>query len=381
MGVIRNKIPWDLRQRGLKDSQRHAKKIKQAIRKNLHKIISEESIITTDGKRTTKVPVRYLDSYHFKHGKPQDGIAHGDGNVNDVLRPGKQADQPGGNEPGNQPGNELYETEISVEELTAMMIDDLGLPWIEDKDRKEVISTHIEYTDLRKKGPFSNWAKRQTILENIKRNARDGGSPEFGNLKDEDMRFRSWNEHIERHSNAVVYLMMDRSGSMDDHKRYLCKATFWWLCRFLEKLYDNVEIVFIAHDVEAKVVPEKDFFTISNDGGTRCSSAYELCWNDIKASRPENAWNVYCFHFSDGDNGNDNDRCKSIVEEMLQRVNMFAYGEVAWENNKWQEKSGLITALKSISNPHLIATVMTTKSDVYSTLKLFLKKEMGTEQK
>lgn len=376
MGVLKNKIPWDLRGRGQRDSQRHQKKIKEAIKKNLHRIIAEESIITTDGKRTTKVPVRYLDSYHFKHGSMKDGVAHGPGKPGDILRPGKK-DEAAGDKAGEEAGRDLYEAEISVDELTAMMIEDLGLPFLENKDKKELITTHIDYTDLRKKGSMSNWAKRQTIIQNIRRNAIENDKAEFGDLKDEDMRFRTWNEHIERHSNAVVYLMMDRSGSMDEHKRYLCKATFWWMCRFLDQMYDNVEVVFIAHDYEAKVVPEKDFFTLSNDGGTRCSSAYDLAWRDIQESRPANAWNVYCFHFSDGDNGrDDNAKCAEIVREMLERVNMFAYGEVAYHNDHWHERSDLITALKTINHPHLMTSILKEKADVYKTLRLFLSEEL-----
>lgn len=379
MGILKNKIPWDLRQRGQRDSQRHQKKIKEAIKKNLHKIIAEESIITTDGKRTTKVPVRYLDSYHFKHGNMRDGVGHGEGEVGDVLRPGKRGqDEKPGDKPGKEAGRDIYDAEISVDELTKMMLDDLGLPWLEEKQRKQVITTHIEYTDLRKKGPMSNWAKRQTVMENIRRNAVEGKGAEFTDLKEEDMRFRTWNEIVEKHSNAVIYLMMDRSGSMDEHKRYLCKAVFWWICRFLEKMYDHVEVVFIAHDYEAKVVPEKDFFTLSNDGGTRCSSAYELAWKDIQECRPSNVWNVYCFHFSDGDNGaDDNDVCKKLVEEMLERVNMFAYGEVAYQNENFRERSGLVTVLRGIDHPRLMTSVLRDKKDVYPTLKKFLGKDLN----
>jgi sporulation protein YhbH len=382
MGILKNKLPWDLHQRGLRDSQRHAKKIKDAIKKNLHHIISQENIITTDGKKTTKVPIRYLDSYYFRYGKMRDGVRHGDGEPGDILRPAKMDndDDGDGTKPGTDIGMDVYEAEISVDELTELMLADLGLPFLEDKDRKQVITKHVEYTDIRKRGPMSNWAKRRTIVENIRRNAQEGNPPKFGNLREEDMRFRSWNEHIERHSNAVVYLMMDRSGSMDEHKRYLCKATFWWLCRFLEKMYDNVETVFIAHDYDAKVVPEKDFFTISNDGGTRCSSAYELAWKDIQESRPQNSWNVYCFHFSDGDNGTeDSGRCAELVKQMLERINMFAYGEVEWKNPNWNSSSSLMDELENIDNPHMMTAILEDKEDVYPTLQQFLNKEIGSQ--
>lgn len=377
MGVLSNSIPWDLRQRGQRDSQRHQKKIREAIKQNLHHIIAEEAIITTDGKRTTKVPVKYLDSYHFKHGMPKDQVGHGEGDVGDVLKPGKVPGQQGGDKAGEAPGVDIYETEISLEELTNMMLEDLELPWLESKNKREIITKEVVFTDLRKKGVMANWAKRRTVMENIKRNAVEGGVAKFKDLKNDDMRYRTWEEKIERHSNAVVYLMMDRSGSMDDHKRYLCKATFWWICRFLERRYDNVEVVFIAHDAEAKVVPEKDFFSISNDGGTMCSSAYELAWRDIKESRPADIWNVYCFHFSDGDNfGDDNTRCANFVKEMLNRVNMFAYGEVSWENSNWTHESGLIKTLDAIDHPHLMTCVLHQKSDVMKALEKFLKHDI-----
>lgn len=381
MGVLKNSIPWDLRQRGQRDSLRHQKKIRDAIKQNLHHIIAEEAIITTDGKRTTKVPVKYLDSYYFKHGVPGDKVGHGKGDAGTVLRPGKKDGEAKGDKAGEGAGAEIYDAEVSLEELTNMMLEDLELPWLENKNKCEIVTKEVVFTDLRKKGIMSNWAKRRTVMENIKRNAVESGEAKFKDLKDEDMRFRSWNEKVERHSNAVVYLMMDRSGSMDEHKRYLCKAVFWWICRFLERRYDNVEVVFIAHDWDAKVVPEKDFFSISNDGGTRCSSAYELAWRDIKESRPADIWNVYCFHFSDGDNiDNDNARCVELVKEMLQRVNMFAYGEVAWQNSTWVYESSLIRRLDEVEHQKLMTCVLHKKSDVMKALEKFLKHDMDTPQ-
>ena len=379
MGVIRNKIPWDLRQRGQMDSNRHAKKVKEAIRENLQHIIAEEEIISTDGKRTTKIPIKYLDSYHFRHGVPKDGVGHGEGKEGDVLKEGDK-DGMGKGKAGDKPGSNIYDAEVSIEELTKMMLEDLGLPWFEDKEKKQIITRHVRYTDLRKTGPMPNWHKKKTILENIRRNASEGREPKFGDLKQDDMRFRTWDEVVERHSNAVVYLMMDRSGSMDEPKRYLCKATFWWLCRFLEHKYDNVEVVFIAHDYDARVVPEKDFFILSNDGGTRCSSAYELCLSDIKDHRPLHVWNIYCFHFSDGDNwGDDNNICVNLVKEILNKVNMFAYGQV--EYGRWGDfNTALLESLKSIDHPRMMTTVLSKKEDVYAALQSFLGKEVEKTQ-
>jgi len=382
MGILRSNLPYDLRRRGQLDSNRHQKKIKEAIKKNLHKIISEEAIITTDGKRTTRVPVKYLDSYYFRHGYPKDGAGHGEGKEGDILKKGKKKGEGGGKQPGNEPGIDIYDAEITVEELTQMMLEDLGLPWLEKKDKVEIVTTETKFTDLRKKGIMSNWAKRATVMENIKRNAKESNDPRFKGLTDDDMRFRTWDDIVERHSNAVVYLMMDRSGSMDDHKRYLCKATFWWICRFLERKYDHVEVVFIAHDAAAQVVPEKDFFAISSWGGTKCSSAYDLAWKDIRESRPRNLWNVYVFHFSDGENWReDNENCVKVVKEMIERVNMLAYGEVHYEGDDDEEDDNnspfftpLMKTFKDRIGDHdrLLLARMSRKSDVFKTLKAFL---------
>ena len=95
-----------------------------------------------------------------------------------------------------------------------------------------------------------------------------------GRLRDDDLRFKVWNEHEENHSNAAVYILMDRSGSMTTGKKYVAKSFFFWMVRFFRLKYQHVETVFIAHDTEAQVVPEQDFFTLSNSGGTLCSSAY-----------------------------------------------------------------------------------------------------------
>ena len=390
MPIVNIGQPFDLRRRGQKDGERHIKKVKEAIKKNLSKIIAEEQIITTDGKKVIRVPIRYLDSYHFKFGQPSDGVGHGDGKEGDVLRPGNKDGD--GSKAGNKPGDDVYDTEITIEELTDMMLDDLGLPWLDDKKKKEVITTHTTFTDIRKKGIMANWAKRKTAIENIKRNAREGKPAKFGNLTDDDMRFRTWDDVTERHSNAVVYLMMDRSGSMDETKRYLCKAVFWWICRFLEKKYDNVEVVFIAHDTDAKVVPEKDFFQISGSGGTMCSSAIELCLKDVQESRPSDIWNVYAFHFSDGDNfDTDNERCVKLLDELLPRVNMFAYGEVIPvdeddedddpdDDDTEPRPDSLMAYYDKIEHPRMVTTVIRRKADVMKTLRRFLRNDMNLEE-
>ena len=85
-------LPWELRRRGLKDSLRHDQRVKEAIRKNLRELIAEEAIITSDGKKKVRIPLRYLDQYRFKYGQPQRGVGQGQGQPGDVI--GRQAGSP-----------------------------------------------------------------------------------------------------------------------------------------------------------------------------------------------------------------------------------------------------------------------------------------------
>jgi uncharacterized sporulation protein YeaH/YhbH (DUF444 family) len=71
--------PWELRRRGLKDSLRHDQRVKEAIRKNLRELIAEEAIITSDGQKRVRIPLRYLEQYRFKYGQPQEGVGQGPG--------------------------------------------------------------------------------------------------------------------------------------------------------------------------------------------------------------------------------------------------------------------------------------------------------------
>ncbi|MFC1742945.1 YeaH/YhbH family protein [Candidatus Riflebacteria bacterium] len=382
-------IPWDLRRRGLKDSIRHDKRIKDAIKKNLKDLIGEENIIASDGKKKVKIPIKYLDQYKFRYslGSNRDGVGHGKGKVGDKIAEDRSGQQPGQDgQPGNQPGEEIYEAEIEMEELIQYMLEDLALPWLEEKQENQIASESIDFSDVRKKGQMSNIDKRRSLLENLKRNAQKNVK-RIKDLKEDDLRFRTWEQIQKFHSNAVVFLLMDRSGSMTTGKKYIVKSFFFWMVQFLKKKYSQVQMVFIAHDTEAAVVPEKDFFLISNSGGTRCSSAYSLALEEINAKYPKKKWNSYVFHFSDGDNwDDDNELCTSLIEKLSKRCNMVGYGEVSYKdegsfygwggvhNPSW---STLNDRLKKLDAPNFVTVTIKEKSDVYKALEKFLNKELG----
>jgi uncharacterized protein len=262
-----------------------------------------------------------------------------------------------------------------------MMLEDLALPWLVEKPERQIRTTSYRFTDIRRRGSMSNLDKRRTLLTNLKRNAMCGHA-EVGGLRDTDLRFKVWDTHDETHANAAVYMLMDCSGSMTTSKKYIAKSFFFWMVRFLRVKYRQVETVFIAHDVAAQVVPERDFFTLSNAGGTRCSSAYQVALEYLQQHHPAARWNTYLFHFSDGDNiPNDNMTCKTLVETLLTHCRMVGYGEIryrddasfyGWLGQSTAAPSSLQHALQQITHPQFLSVTINHKEDLYQVLQKFL---------
>src|ERR671933_618580 len=167
------------------------------------------------------------------------------------------------------------------------------------------------------------------ILENIKRNAREGAGARFGGVRKEDLRFKTWEEDKRYESNAVVLALMDISGSMGEFKKYIARSFYFWMVRFLRTKYDNVEIVFISHHTEAREVTEEQFFTQGESGGTVVSSAYQLALDIIaERFRPQD-WNIYPFHFSAGDNYySDHEEAVRLDDALIFTCKICGYGEI-----------------------------------------------------
>jgi sporulation protein YhbH len=324
---------WSLHRKGHQDQQRHQEKVREAIRKNLPDLVSEENIIMSNGRDVVKIPIRSLDEYRIRYNYNKSkhvGQGNGDSKVGDVIaREGEPGQGPGkGQGAGDQAGEDYYEAEISVEELEEMLFAEMELPNLEQKQQDDVVVTDIRFNDIRKKGLMGNIDKKRTILESLRRNGLEGHKG-IKNITNEDLRFKTWEEVVQPHSNAVIIAMMDTSGSMGALEKYVARSFFFWMVRFLRTRYEKVNIAFIAHHTEAKEVTEEAFFSKGESGGTICSSAYRKALEIIDQRYPPSLYNIYPFHISDGDNlTSDNDRCVKLVRELMSRSNMFGYTEV-----------------------------------------------------
>jgi len=269
------------------------------------------------------------------------------------------------------PGEDYYEAEVSIMDLEKAFFQELELPDLQQKEMDENIAEKIEFNDVRRTGLMGNIDKKRTMLSAFKRNAM-AGKRSFYPIYPEDLKFKTWNEVEKPESKAVVLAMMDTSGSMGIWEKYMARSFFFWMIRFLRSKYETVDIEFIAHHTEAKVVTEDEFFSKGESGGTICSSAYRKALALIEEKYPPSRYNIYPFHFSDGDNlTSDNSRCVKLVEELMKICNIFCYGEV----NQYNRYSTLMSAYKNINNPKFRYFVLKQKADVFHAMKTFFKKQ------
>ena len=188
-----------------------------------------------------------------------------------------------------------------------------------------------------------------------------------------DLRFRNRIRVPVPSSQAVMFCVMDVSGSMDEARKDLAKRFFILLYLFLTRHYEKIDIVFIRHHTQAAEVSEDDFFHSTESGGTVVSSALVLLDQIMRARYSSQDWNIYVAQASDGDNfTNDSGNCRSLLEErILPLVRYFAYVQVAQEEqNLWQEYSQLTPrfpqfAMRKVSEP----------GEIYPVLRDLFKKE------
>lgn len=387
--IFRPYVPSSQRSdRSARDRMRHRQKIKDSIRDNIGDILAEESIIGRDRDKIIKVPIRSVKEYRFIYGENSPGAAQGDGEQKpgDVVDPGQDG-QGQGQGAGSQGGVDAFETDITLEELIAIMFDDLELPELEKKALKEVVSEDArKRKGHRKAGIRPRLDKRATARNRVRRKLSVKGSRGV-DIEEEEKRFPFHEDdmsyfHIapttREASNAVIFCIMDTSGSMGTVKKYLARSFYFLLYQFVRQKYANVEVVFIAHHTEAKEVSENDFFHKVESGGTYISSGYRKALDIIHSRYHPSLWNIYAFHCSDGDNFySDNERALQAAEELCSVCNLFGYGEIKPSGSAYYSGSMLeVFGQISAENFHMIT--IEKKEDLWDGFRSFLMKDKAS---
>lgn len=359
---------WSFDRRGARDEARHDEKVKESIKGNLGDVVSDGNIITADpnSKKIIKVPLKSLELPRFKFGDNEGGVGTGSGDGD--PQEGESVDGDG-TEAGDQPGVEYYEAEMTIEEIQALVFEDLGLPNMKERGNKDIYAEEVRFDDIRKKRTTNNLDLGRTVLENIMRNARENNQAKIGGFIPDDYRVRTWEEEMKPKDSAVVIAMADISASMGDFEKYITRAFCWWSVSFLRTKYPSVDLVFISHDTEAHEVTEEQFFTRGSGGGTKCSSANKMALDIIHERYSTDQYNVYPLHFSDGDNWtSDNEISAQMVNQMLgEDINQYAYIQI---DSRGRGRSSLFNEYeKSIDDERYKGLFISNKDEVLDALK------------
>ncbi len=362
------------------DVNRFRKIVRGKIKENLKKFISSGELIGRQGKKIISIPLPRIDLPHFQFGSnPQRGLGQGEGNLGEPIDQGESQTGPNQGKASDKPGQHALEVEVSLEELGDILGDELGLPRIDNKGKKNISQKKYKYQGLLRNGPESLKNFKRTFKEALKRQIGMGdyssSNPIVIPIK-EDKRYRSFKVEDRPEASAVIIYMMDVSGSMGEEQKELVRLTAFWLNTWLKLNYDNLETVFIVHDAAAREVDENTFYHTKESGGTLISSAFKLCEKIINEKYPASEWNIYLFHFSDGDNWSGSDTSDSfhiLDTVLLPSCNMFAYGQV-------ESRYGSGQFLKDLNkhygddNEKIITHSIKNKEGIMDALKVFLGK-------
>ncbi len=375
------------------DRKRHREKLRRSLKDNIADIIAEESIIGRDRGKVIKVPIRGVKEYRFTFGTNSGGVGTGKGDTEpgQIVGPAGQGEK-GQGPAGNEPGQDIYETEITLDELIDIMFEDLELPDMERKILKEALAERTsKRKGYRKAGIRVHLDRKRTIMSKIRRQIAQGmpltdtedetdgpENEESDNsfpFRKEDLTYRRLVDEPREESNAVVICIMDTSGSMDRLKKYLARSFFFLLYQFVRTRYDQVEVVFIGHHTEASEVTEDEFFHKGESGGTMISSGYKKALEVIEQRFHPEHWNIYAFHCSDGDNfESDNEETLASAKALCNIANLFGYGEIK-PNGGASYESSMLERFRALSRDNFHTALITHRRDVWPAVASMIKKD------
>lgn len=399
--------------------QRFIKRYKTQIKEAVAESLAGRSITDIESGEEINLPTRDISEPHFHHSK---------GGTHETVHPGNEEFITGdqiarppsgsggrGNKASNEgEGEDDFQFSLSKDEFLDLYFEDLELPDLV----KTQLATVTEYQSVRagytQNGVPSNinlvrtmkgalgrrMALRAPYVSKIKKlelehieaelnndhDAIDKISEEIKHLKHRintipfidtfDLRYNNRTTIPRPHTKAVMFCLMDVSGSMDQERKDIAKRFFTLLYLFLNRNYEHIDVVFIRHHTTAKEVDEDEFFNSRETGGTVVSSALVLM-NEIIADRyPKCDWNIYGAQASDGDNWQDDSPlCRKIIEEkIIPLVQHFSYVEITADNHQslWSEYLSIKSSFKNFEMQNIESL-----SDIYPVFRELFKKKVA----
>lgn len=369
--------------------QRFLKRHKAQIKESVTDAVSRRSITDTETGEDIAIPSKDIREPSFHQG--QGGLKERVHPGNDQFTKGDQIERPKGGQGGggagegdaskDGEGQDEFVFQISKDEYLDILFEDLELPNLEKNQVNKITEWKTHRAGYQTAGMPSNIAIVRSLQQSLaRRTAMTAGKKRLINeLEDEldaiqnrepaqlmeeqrlkaeiqelrskidkvpfidtfDLRFKNYERRPVPSSQAVMFCLMDVSGSMDQATKDIAKRFYVLLYLFLNRRYENVEVVFIRHHTQAKEVDEHEFFYSQETGGTIVSSALKLMKEIVDDRYPSSEWNIYAAQASDGDNwADDSPRCKELlVNKLLPTCQYYSYIEITRRSHQtlWHE--------------------------------------------
>jgi uncharacterized sporulation protein YeaH/YhbH (DUF444 family) len=399
--------------------QRFLRRYKKQIKKAISEQISERSITNIDGGESVSIPTRDISEPTFRNDKGgvREGVYPGNKEFaqgDKIKRPLNQGQEKGRRASDSGEGEDEFNFEISKDEYLDMLFDDLELPNLKKNQLRKMTKSKTVRAGFTSDGVPTNINIVRSLRSALSRRVAMGAEPrrvlheleaemqaleqEVGGdetkrlaLQEEievlrgrirripfidtfDLRFNNFVQRPEPTSQAVMFCLMDVSGSMDQETKDIAKRFYILLYLFLTRSYRDVDVVYIRHHTQAKEVDEEEFFYSRETGGTIVSSALELTRDIIAQRYPPTDWNIYAAQASDGDNWNDDSPvCEQILaKQLLPQLRYYAYVEITKRDHQglWDHYSRLLGSNDNFAMQHIREY-----EDIYPVFREFFRKQ------
>lgn len=401
--------------------QRFLRRYKQQIKKAVTEAVNNRSIQDLDSGEKITIPSRDITEPFFHQGEGGDRTRVLPGN--DQFSTGDKIERPqggsgGGAGEGNASdsgeGTDNFRFEISKDEYLDILFNDLELPNLQQNSMDKMVDFKTVRAGFTSEGVPSNINIVRSLQNSLlRRTAMTAGKKrqlnelqeryqqllktpdlhqkelrlletEINELKKRiskvpfidtfDLKYNAFQKQPIPNSQAVMFCLMDVSGSMDQATKDMAKRFYLLLYLFLTRNYERIEIVFIRHHTQAKEVDEQEFFYSQETGGTIVSSALKLTQEIIADRYPSDQWNIYAAQASDGDNwADDSPICKKLLDQsLLPLIRSFFYIEITARAHQtlWREYEELAQVHDNFALQHIRKP-----EDIYPVFREFFKKQ------
>lgn len=384
--------------------QRFLRRYKSQIKQSIAEAINKRSVTDVDSGESVSIPINDINEPMFHQGRG--GLRHRVHPGNDHFVQNDRIERPPGSGGGGSgqgeaskdgEGQDEFSFQISKDEYLDLLFEDLALPNLQKNQYRQLTEYKTHRSGYTSNGVPANisvvrslqnsLARRTAMTAGKKRELRalestltevENSEPaqlleeerlrrEIAELRQKiaktpfidtfDLRYKNYERRPEPSSQAVMFCLMDVSGSMDQATKDMAKRFYILLYLFLSRTYKNVDVVYIRHHTQAKEVDEQEFFYSQETGGTIVSSALKLMDEVIKERYDPAIWNVYAAQASDGDNwADDSPLCHQVLaQKLLPVVRYYSYIEITRRAHQtlWREYEVLQEKFGNFAMQHI----------------------------